>query len=370
LKKNQKIEAGVKGIIRVASSDYTSLVRYTTTEDFKLNPSNTDKFNYTQDVYSAYLNYNFKIKNTSVRVGLRAEQTVVDGDFTSANTKVSQDYFNLLPNLMISNKFSNAYTLVVNYTQRLQRPFIWNLNPFVNNNDSLNISYGNPNLDAQIVHSLSLQNRFMKNGTFYSINLTGSYSGNQITRYATFDAATGVTNTTSANLGEEFMVSLGTNINTKLNPDWSLNLFADVRYNMIRNKLFKEEKNSGLGGNANLNTSYSIKKLSVNAYVGFLRPTVGIKMTNCANLWYGTGLGYKFLNEKLTVNLSIVNFLQKEFDYKYTVQDKYFQTRFVNTQPFRGFSLGVTWNFGKLSENVSKKKGVNNDDLIGGGSSN
>lgn len=370
MKKNQKIEAGVKAIIRQASSDYTSLIRYTTTDDYKLNPSNTDKFNYEQDVYSAYLNYNFKLKNTSFRVGIRAEQTFVNGDFTSSNSKVKQDYFNLLPNLMISNKFSNAYTLVVNYTQRLQRPYIWNLNPFVSNNDSLNISYGNPDLDAQVIHSLSFQNRFMKNGTFYSINLTGSYSGNQITRYAFFTPSTGVTETTSANIGEEYMVSLGTNINTKLNPDWSLNLYADVRYNMIRNKMLKEEKNSGMGGNANLNTSYNIKKLSINAYVGFYRSTVGIQMTNSANVWYGTGVGYKFLDEKLTVNLSVVNFLSKEFDYKFTMKDKNFSTRYVNTQPFRGLSLGVTWNFGKLSENVSKKKGVNNDDLIGGGNSN
>jgi hypothetical protein len=37
--------------------------------------------------------------------------------------------------------------------------------------------------------------------------------------------------------------------------------------------------------------------------------------------------------------------------------------------PFRGLSFSLSWNFGKLTENVSKKKGVNNDDLIGGGNS-
>jgi len=26
--------------------------------------------------------------------------------------------------------------------------------------------------------------------------------------------------------------------------------------------------------------------------------------------------------------------------------------------------LALTWNFGKLTENVSKKKGVNNDDIL------
>jgi outer membrane receptor for ferrienterochelin and colicin len=369
LKNNQKIEGGVKGIFRKANSVYSSLIRYTASDDFKLNPSNTDEFNYSQNVYSIYGNYNFKLGKTSIRLGARAEGTQVDGDFTSSNTKVQQDYFNVMPNLMVSTKFSNAYTLVFNYTQRLQRPYIWNLNPFVSNNDSLNISYGNPDLDAQVIHSVSIQNRLMKNGTFYSINLTGSYSNNQIARYASFDPATGVTRTTSANIGREYQLSLGSNLNTKLNPNWSLNMFADIRFNAIQNKLVKEEKNSGLGGNANINSSYSIKKLSINAYFGFYRNPVGIQMSSNTNFWYGTGLGYKLFKEKLTLNLSVVNFLSKEYNYKYTVTDKYFRTSYVNTQPYRGVSLGVTWNFGKLSENVSKKKGVNNDDLIGGGSS-
>jgi hypothetical protein len=37
--------------------------------------------------------------------------------------------------------------------------------------------------------------------------------------------------------------------------------------------------------------------------------------------------------------------------------------------PFRGIALSLSYNFGKLTENVSKKKGVNNDDLIGSGNS-
>jgi hypothetical protein len=32
--------------------------------------------------------------------------------------------------------------------------------------------------------------------------------------------------------------------------------------------------------------------------------------------------------------------------------------------PRRAAVLALTWNFGKLTENVSKKKGVNNDDIL------
>ena len=88
------------------------------------------------------------------------------------------------------------------------------------------------------------------------------------------------------------------------------------------------------------------------------------------NIWYGAGFGYKFFKEKLTTSLSAFGFLEKERDYKLVTRDPAFRYTSVTTMPFRGLSVSLTWNFGKMTENVSKKKGVTNDDLIGGGQSN
>ncbi|HYF30061.1 MAG TPA: outer membrane beta-barrel protein [Chitinophagaceae bacterium] len=371
LKNNQKLELGIKGILRRASSDFQSLVKYDENEDFTINEVNTDNFRYQQDVYSLYGSYGFKVGKTSFRLGLRTEHTEIDGDFISSNTKVVQSYTSFLPNVQSSTKFTNKYTLVATYSQRLQRPFIWNLNPFVNNNDSLNIFFGNPNLDAQTIHSLALQNRFMIGNTFFGITLTGSYSGNMITQYVSFDAPTGVSKTTSANIGKEFQLSLNGNLSTKFTESWTISINSNVRYNNIRNKLFTDQQNSGFGGNANINTSYAItKKFSVSSYFGFWRAPVTIQAYQRINIWYGSGMVYKLFKEKLSVNLSMANWGAKEREFRYTVKDPTFETRYVNKQPYRAIALSLTWNFGKLTENVSKKKGVSNDDLIGGGQSN
>lgn len=368
LKNNQKLEVGLKGILRRASSDFKSLIKYDENEDYTVNEGNTDNFTYKQDVYSAYGSYGFKINKTNFRVGLRMEHTEVDGNFTSSNTKVRQSYTSFLPNLQSSTKFSNAYTLVATYSQRLQRPFIWHLNPFINNNDSLNIHFGNPGLDAQTIHSLALQNRFMMGNTFFGLTLTGSYSGNMITQYTTFDPATGVSKTTSANIGEETQISLNGNLSTKFTESWTFSINGNVRFNHIRNKLMNNQQNSGVGGNANMNTSYAIsKKFAISSYAGFWRSPVTIQAYQRINIWYGAGMVYKFFKEKVSANLSLANFLAKEREFRYTIEDPSFQTRYVNRQPYRAVALSLSWNFGKLTENVSKKKGVSNDDLIGGG---
>ncbi len=371
LKNNQKLESGVKAILRRADSDFESMIKYDPSHEYKLNPSNTDKFNYDQEVYSIYSTYHFKKGKTNFRIGARLEHTTVDGNFTSSETKVNQTYTTFLPNLQSTTKLSNALTLVLGYTKRLQRPFIWNLNPFVNNNDSLNIFYGNPDLTPQTINAFSVQTRIMKGGNFAGLTFEASYSGNKILQYATFDPATGVTKTTSLNIGKELQLSVTGNISYKVNPDWNIFLNGNLRYNKMKNSQVPGQKNSGIGGNANLNTSYKISKLfTASGYAGFWRGPVTIQSKFPLNIWYGAGMGIKMFKEKLTTSLMASNFFQKYRDYRMITKDPSFQTTSTTTMPFRAVSLSISWNFGKMTENVSRKKGVNNDDLIGNGQSN
>jgi hypothetical protein len=121
------------------------------------------------------------------------------------------------------------------YTKRLQRPYIWDLNPFVYNNDSLNISSGNPGLGPQTSHALSAQLRYGKGNTFAGINIEGSYSGNKILQYSSFDPQTGITKTTSLNIGKEYQSSLNLNFSTKFTPKWNLYISGPLRYSTVTN---------------------------------------------------------------------------------------------------------------------------------------
>ena len=370
LQNNRKLEAGVKAILRRATSDFESLVRTNNIESYKFNPDNTDYFRYDQSVYSVYGTYSLKFGKTSLRLGARLEHTEVDGNFVSSKTAVKQSYTNVLPNLQSTTRLSTAFTLVVAYTNRLQRPYINNLNPFRNDNDPRFVTYGNPDLEPQLIHSLSLQTRVVKGGTFAGITFAGTYSDNMIVQYSSFDAATGVTSTTSANLGKELGISASGNISTKINKSWTVFVNGSIRYSHVKNKLMTAQENSGFGGNANLNTTYSIsKRFTASGYAGFFRSPVTIQTRYPLNLWYGINAGYKLFKEKVTVSVGAANFLKKDWDYRLVTVDPAFQYTSTSTMPFRGISVSLGWNFGKLTENVSKKKGVSNDDLLSTGSS-
>jgi hypothetical protein len=81
------------------------------------------------------------------------------------------------------------------------------------------------------------------------------------------------------------------------------------------------------------------------------------------NYWYSFGGNLKFLKDKFTLTININNIFQKDLEWKSYLADKNFQTTSWNYRPGRSASIGLRWNFGKLTENVSRKRGVNNDDL-------
>jgi outer membrane receptor protein involved in Fe transport len=363
--KKGKIEGGVKAILRRANSDFQSLEKYDEGSDYKVNPSNTDYFKYMQNVVSFYSMYSLRLKKSSFRIGVRVEYTDVNGDFISSNTKVKHNYTNLLPNIQFTNRVSQITTLVFGYTKRLQRPYIWDLNPFVNNNDSLNISYGNPNLGPQTIHALSAQVRFSKGNTFAGINLEGSYSNNKILQYSSFDTQTGVTSTTSLNIGEEFQSSLNLDFNTKITEKWSLFVNGSLRYSTVTNNTNRSQSNSGFGCNFNLFTSYKFsEKFTISSYLGLWKDPQTIQTTYPFNTWHNVAANYKIFKNKVNISLRAVNYFEKTHDYKTVTKDQNFYNTNINTQIRRGAVLALTWNFGKLTENVSKKKGVSNDDIL------
>jgi hypothetical protein len=365
ISKKERLEGGVKAILRRANSDFQSQIKYNESDIYKTNGSNTDYFDYEQDVFSVYTMYILRLKKSTFRIGGRLEYTNVDGNFVTSKTEVKNDYSTFLPNFQWTNRVTPVTTLVFGYTKRLNRPYIYDLNPFINNNDSLNISYGNPELGPQTSHALSSQIRFSKGNTFAGINLEASYSGNKILQYTFFDPATGISETTSLNIGKEWQTSININFNTKITPKWSAFANGSIRYLSVKNNSDKSQSNSGLGCNLFMNTNYQFTDLfSISSVLGLWKDPQTIQTTYPFSTWHNVAFNYKVFKKKGNISLRAVNYYDKIRRYETITKDKNFYSSNVNRQIRRAIALSLTWNFGKLNENISKKKGVSNDDIL------
>jgi outer membrane cobalamin receptor len=364
INKTTRLETGVKGILRSAYSDFESQVRFNKADPYQVDPYNTNRFSYSQNVYGGYVSLNKTIKTLNARAGLRIEHTEVDGDFKSTNTVVQQQYTDLIPNLMLSKQFSKTMNANFNYTFRLGRPSIGSLNPFVNNSDSLYISYGNPNLGPQYIHSMTLQNRFFKGPKFISIQTGFNFSNNLIIQSPSFNQATGVTSVTGANAGQIREFVLGFSSNLPVGTKWNFSVNANGRFARIRNSLQTDWLNTTAGS---LNGNFSFKaspNFTIASNGGYFVPLRMPNSTFPDNYFYGFNFIQKFYKQKLTATLSATNFLQEKRQLLFRTENAAFITENRNNVIFRAFAVSLNYNFGKLKENVSKKKGVTNDDKV------
>ncbi len=140
-----------------------------------LNTGRSNKFDYTENVSAAYVNYGRQMSKVGIQLGLRVERTDSEGDlktFTSSGDEnVKRDYTDFFPSLGMTYMLNQKNNFSFNYSRRLKRPDYQNLNPFKSQLDEITFQQGNPFLNPEYSHNVSLTHSFN-----YRFSTTLSYS--------------------------------------------------------------------------------------------------------------------------------------------------------------------------------------------------
>ncbi|WP_286856288.1 TonB-dependent receptor domain-containing protein, partial [Proteiniphilum sp. UBA5431] len=196
------IETGLKYIFR----DNTSRADHTffDTEEgvWKPDVSRKNDLDHTQNITSGYAGYGFKSGKTGVKLGFRGEYTQQEIHFMGSqlDTIVQTNFFDLVPSVTLSYQLGMTRTLRGGYNMRISRPGIWYLNPYVNDVDPNNISYGNPNLDAEKQHNFNINYGAFSQKLNFNVTLSYAFARNAVTGYSFIE--NGVTHNTYANIGK------------------------------------------------------------------------------------------------------------------------------------------------------------------------
>lgn len=210
LTKNIKLEAGVRASLRVNDNDNASFVFNPISNSYVRVPNFADTYDYEDAVYAAYTTISYQTKNWGYLFGLRAESSQYTGTLPDNEVTFENDYpLSLFPSVFITRKINEEDNLQLSYTRRINRPNFFQLMPFTDFSDSLNIQRGNADLLPEFTNSLELtyQNIFTKGN---SLLLSAYYkqATDLITNYqfTEFDAI----------LNREVIVTSFTNANTSL----------------------------------------------------------------------------------------------------------------------------------------------------------
>ncbi len=140
------------------------------------NADNTDVFKYDEKVFAAYTNYSKSWDKWDLNIGLRAEQTNIEGESVALNETNTQDYLNWFPNASVSYQLSEDVSLKGNYKRSIGRPSYTDLNPFTFFLNENTVVLGNPNLIPTYLDHYVIGLNFLEHFTIEAYYM--NYDGN------------------------------------------------------------------------------------------------------------------------------------------------------------------------------------------------
>ena len=368
INKVHSIEAGTKYIYRRYTNESQTLLRDEATGEFAIAPDYPrSDMNYTQNILSLYAGYHVKGKKLSGRIGARMEQAWSDVAVVTEKDKITYDpsLFNVIPYASANYRPNDANTLSLSYTQRLSRPNLWHMNPY-RNESPLNVSYGNPDLDATLAHSVALSWRRFSSSWNISLGTTGSFSNNALSSYSFVED--GVTHSTYGNIAKRQIYGLNGTIGYRSGVKFNVQLSGQGGYNVIKAPALNLE-NDGFTYNVSLYASAALWK-DATIYCNGYAYRFGVDLENSFKqtyFSYGLGLRQQLFKKKLTLSFTASNPFNANSKLTQVVQTNTYRSENTSWQTLRQFSFSIGYRFGKSQVNVkSTNRSIQNDDMESG----
>ncbi|VBB45649.1 putative TonB-dependent receptor [uncultured Paludibacter sp.] len=369
--KKHVMEVGLKYIIRDNHSLNTYQIYDEQQKKWKgMSDIIDDDFTHRQDILGSYGSYTFKAKKFSTRVGVRFEHTQ-----SSIKYKIQTDrnftppsFNNLVPSINFNYKMTDMSNITLSYTQRLSRPDIWYLNPFVDNSNPYNIQVGNPKLDTEISNSFNLSYGYFNSKFNLNSSVYYSFTNNAIEEINQLKGDTIIS--TYENIGINRSTGLSTYFRWQVTPKMNMFFNGNTSYNYLDDG--KGTKNDGVNYNGNFGGGYNFPKdWALNLYTGVFKRGVTLQGGGGFFAYYGLNITKSYMQKKLNISLRPGMFLQKYIKFSSYTETETYRADNTYRRLAPNIRLNISYRFGKMKEQIKTAKNtIKNDDVKSGGSNN
>ncbi|WP_080240423.1 TonB-dependent receptor domain-containing protein [Spirosoma rigui] len=357
-----KLEMGLKAIRRDIGSEYRVEQSLDGQSPLLPDPGQSNDFDYNQQIVAGYTAIRVEARRKwNLNLGARYERTTIDGNFLTTQTTLANQYANLIPSVTLS-KGIGLHTLKASYTQRIQRPQLWYLNPWLNASDPRNLQTGNPYLNPELNHAIELGHSVTTKGGL-SVN-TAFYwrmTNNAIEYVRTVDEA-GVSLSRPQNIARRVAYGMNMNLSGQATKTWTLNGGIDLRYVDLSSPMLNQG-NSGLVGNFNISSTYKMPhnytfQTNANMNSGW----ISLQGKSTPFYWYGFALKREMLDKKASLTLGVNNPFNRGVSQHFRQSAPSFESDTRSFFVSRSVRLAFEWRFGQMSAGGRESRKIRNDD--------
>lgn len=284
LTRKTKIEMGARMSRREFNSSNDNFTQDIISKQYELDSNLSVKYKFKDEVYAGYATYSHQLKNFSYQLGLRLESSKYNGNFISKGSTFSNEYpFSLFPSAFLTYKMTDRQDLQLNYSRKISRPNFFQLIPFIDYTDSLNLSVGNPDLRPEFTNLVEIgySNQYSQGNSFF-VSAYGRNTNDLITRYTYLTAnpdtskKRNVLLTTSANATRSYTFGLELTGRNKIAKWWDLTTnFNFFNSTIEASNLAGTADNSQFSWFGKINNSFKLpKKFSIQVTADYQAKTL------------------------------------------------------------------------------------------------
>ncbi len=312
---------------------------------WQVDSSLTNDFRWKQNVFGVYTTGSYEKNKWGVKLGLRAENTLLKTELVTTGKEDDQNYTNLFPTFHTAYKFSKNISMQIGYSRRIRRPRLWDLNPFFNISNNFNIRRGNPELLPEFTDSYELTSIYIWSKVSMNLGVYYRYTAQTIERVSLFE--NNVNTVMPLNIGTNAMT--GIEFNAKYSPTKWLTANGDFNFNYFNRKGQFESQNFDFTGNkyqSKLMLKFKVTKaidleLTGNHESGY----VTIQGTRDPIAYMDAGLRLKLLKGKGIINIGVRDAFASRIQVDRIDQDDYYL--YSRSTRGRFLTFGFSYGFGK-----------------------
>lgn len=333
-----KLETGAKYTYfdNVAANDYLNL----TGAGYILDTAKSDRYQYAEQNLAAYISADKSFnKQWSAKAGLRYEYAVVDGFSPTTKSSTSYSYGRLFPTAYITYKLNNANTFSLNYSKRINRPSLGQINPRKLYTNPYSYYVGNPLLQPSYSYNIELSYLYK---SMLSLTVFGQRTLNGAGSMVKVDGSSVII--TSANYLTQNNFGAYASFNYKVFKWWENNSSVSYSGSGSQSSLQDIVVKNGSAFNYGTNNTFVITKwlryfLSASYTPGNTRGNI----YTYSQYYVNSGFRASVVDNKLLIGLSFLDGSKNRYQLYY----KDF-TQYTNTDyHYRTFSLNISYLFGK-----------------------
>ena len=211
-------------------------------------PSSSSEYEYKNTILAGYGEYTGKWNQFSAKAGLRYEYTWQDVEYHLGNGQdFCTGYGSLVPSASLQYNLGTGSNLGLTYNMRISRPGISYLNPYIDKTNPIALTYGNPDLDVEKAHNVSLVYNMFTSKLMVNLNLHHNFTDNGISQYSFYDS-NNLLNTTYDNIVKSHQTGMNAYVNYLLTKNTRLFFNGGMNYIDLRSDAL-DQSNSGWTAN-------------------------------------------------------------------------------------------------------------------------